>query len=317
MRLVWFRGGWYAYWRDDSGKPRRTALRTKDRQEAERGLVDFQSSLRRKAVTCAEIVDAYLADKPAMASADRVRFAWKRLAPVFGHLRPDQVDRPLCRAYALQRRRMRAQDGTILKELSVLRAALRWHDRATPALIEMPPAPPPKSRHLSREQYRALREAARSTAHLYLFVVLAYTTAGRAAAILELTWDRVDFAAGVIRLGAGERRAKGRATVPMTDSARTALTVAREGAICDAVIEYGGRPLASVKRAFAAAAARAGVPWCTPHVLRHTAAVHMAESRVPMAEISQYLGHSSTAVTERVYARFSPDFLRRAASALE
>jgi integrase len=36
-----------------------------------------------------------------------------------------------------------------------------------------------------------------------------------------------------------------------------------------------------------------------------------------MSEISQYLGHSSTSVTERVYARYSPDYLRRAATALE
>jgi len=35
-----------------------------------------------------------------------------------------------------------------------------------------------------------------------------------------------------------------------------------------------------------------------------------------MAEISQFLGHSSTRVTEQVYARFSPDYLRGAADTL-
>jgi integrase len=83
------------------------------------------------------------------------------------------------------------------------------------------------------------------------------------------------------------------------------------------VIEYAGRPVKSVKRAFAAAAEKAGVPWCTPHVLRHTAAVHMIESGVSIAEVAQYLGHSSETVTYRVYARFSPDYLRRAGAALE
>jgi len=43
----------------------------------------------------------------------------------------------------------------------------------------------------------------------------------------------------------------------------------------------------------------------------------MAEEGVPMPEISQFLGHSNTQVTEKVYARFSPDYLRRAAAALE
>jgi len=317
MRVVWFRDAFYAYWRGEDGKPRRTALRTKDRETAERHLIDFEISLRRKATTVAEIMDLYLADKAALAGGERARYAWKRLDPVFGHLRPDQVDRPLCRAYVLQRRRAKALDGTIIKELSSLRAALRWQDKNTPAVIEMPPAPPPRSRHLTRAQYRALRDAARQTPHLYLFVVVAYTSAGRASAVLELTWDRVDLDAGMIRLGLGDTRAKGRATVPITDSAREALLEAREAALSDHVVEYAGRRVLSIKRAFAAGAKRAGVPWCTPHTLRHTAAVHMAESGIPMAEIGQYLGHSSESVTYRVYARFSPDYLRKAASALE
>ena len=55
------------------------------------------------------------------------------------------------------------------------------------------------------------------------------------------------------------------------------------------------------------------MPWCTPRVLRHTAAVHMAEDGVSMAEIGQFLGHTSEMVTFRVYARFSPTHLRRVA----
>ena len=37
---------------------------------------------------------------------------------------------------------------------------------------------------------------------------------------------------------------------------------------------------------------------------------------IPMAEVAQYLGHTDSRVTERVYARFGPDYLRRAALAL-
>ena len=33
--------------------------------------------------------------------------------------------------------------------------------------------------------------------------------------------------------------------------------------------------------------------------------------------IAQYLGHSNVEVTRKVYARYSPDYLRKAASALE
>ncbi len=62
---------------------------------------------------------------------------------------------------------------------------------------------------------------------------------------------------------------------------------------------------------------RAGLSDVVPHDLRHSAAVWMAEAGVSMDEIAQYLEHSSPAVTFKVYARFSPDYLRKAASALE
>jgi len=253
-----------------------------------------------------------------IASRATLQSTWKLLEPVFGHLRPDQITRALTRSYAAQARRRGITDGTIRRHLSVLSAAIRYSDKQSPAVIEMPPAPPPKSRHLIREQYRMLREASRKIPHLHLFVVMAYRTGGRAGAILELTWDRVDFAREQIRLGLGERRAKGRATVPMTEDTAEILREAKKAALTDYVIEYGGKQVKSVKRAFKAAVQRARLPAGTsPHVLRHSAAVHMAESGVPMSEIAQYLGHSSTSITERVYARFSPDYLKRAAAALE
>lgn len=317
MRLVWYRDGWAAYWRDEASRPRRVSLRTQDREDAERLLIDLERSVEPAATTVGAIFEQYQRDKSTTPQGVRAGFAWLKLEPVFGFLRPDQVDRARCRAYVNQRRRKGASDGTIIKELSILRASLRWSDKSTAAIVELPPAPPPKSRHLSREQYRALRDAAQQTPHLYMFVVTAYSTAGRASAVLDLTWDRVEFDAGRIRLGLGEKRSKGRATVPMTDGVRAALLEAKEGSLSNYVVEFAGRKVDSVKRAFAAAAKRAGVPWCTPHVLRHTAAVHMVESGVPIEQVAQYLGHSSVAVTYRVYARFSPEFLRGAAAALE
>lgn len=319
MRLVLYRRKWHAYERDAARGPRRTSLGTADRAIAERRLRDLESARRKKATTVSEIIAGYVADRgPLIASQETLRFALRRIEPVFGHLRPEQVTRALTRAYAARRRRQQVGDGTIRRELVTLSAALRWADRNTPAIIEMPPAPPPKSRHLTRDQYRALREAARLVPHCHVFVWLAYRTGGRSAAILDLTWDRVDFARGQIRLGNGMQRVKGRATVPMREDLAEVLREAQRSALTDRVIEYGGKPVGSIKRAFRAAVARAGLPAGTsPHVLRHSAAVHMAEAAVPMSEIAQYLGHSSESVTYRVYARYSPDYLRRAAGALE
>ena len=101
-------------------------------------------------------------------------------------------------------------DGTIHTELTFLRAALLWRSHTTPAVIELPSKPPPMDRHLTRQQYEKLVAAA-ETPHIKLFIILGLATAGRMTAILELSWDRVDFTQGTIRLGMGERRRKGRA----------------------------------------------------------------------------------------------------------
>lgn len=248
-------------------------------------------------------------------SADRALHAWKALGETFGPLRPDQIDRPLCRGYTARRRQEGRQDGTIAKELSCIRSALYWHDRNTPAKIELPPRPAPRDRYLTRAEYSRLRLAAKRDPHVYAFVVLGLATAARKQAVLDLTWSRVDFDRGLIRLWSGEG-GKGRATVPMTRHARRTLRALRRAATTPYVIEYGGRKVGSIKRGFASACRRAGLEDVTPHTLRHTAAVWMAERGVPMTVIAQYLGHSDDRITQRVYARYSPDYLREAASAL-
>ncbi len=266
----------------------------------------------------AEIYQAYLNDLEARGkSPERCKTAWKALEDIFGALRPDQVTKGLCRSYTHARRLEGRADGTIGKELDCARSALRWHDRHTLAAFEMPPRPPPRDRRLTRGEYSRLRLAAKKSGlHIYVFVVLGLTTAGRRQALLDLTWDRVDFQRGLIRLADGSR-GKGRATVPMTRHARRVLMLARRMQTSAHVIEYAGRPVGSVKKGFTSACARAGLEGVSPHVLRHTAAVWMAEDRIPMSEIAQFLGHADSRITERVYARYSPDYLRRALSALE
>ncbi|TVP74309.1 MAG: hypothetical protein EA339_00680 [Rhodobacteraceae bacterium] len=77
------------------------------------------------------------------------------------------------------------------------------------------------------------------------------------------------------------------------------------------------KPVISIKRGFAAAVASAELIGLTPHVLRHTAAVHMTEAGGSMDEIAQYLGHSDTRITSNTCARYSPEHVQKAATALE
>ena len=43
----------------------------------------------------------------------------------------------------------------------------------------------------------------------------------------------------------------------------------------------------------------------------------MAQAGIPMIEIARYLGHSNPAITYRVYAKHTPDYLKSAAAAVE
>jgi integrase len=310
MRLKLYRGWWYAVWRE-GGKTKRRALRTKDRDAAQRALDEYRRRIAAPSDTVGQIFTAYLADK----GTERAVWAWKRLQPPFGALRPDQVTRKESRSYVAVRRKQGVGDGTIHTELTFLRAALLWANRNTPAIVELPSKPPPAEDYMTKQQYEAILAKA-ETPHVKLFIVLALATAGRMTAILQLTWDRVDFDRGLIRLGTGEKRRKGRATVPMTDRARQALQEAHGARTSNHVIEYGGAPIARIRKALATVAREAGLPWVTPHVFRHTAAVWMAEDGVPMPEIAQVLGHTDSRITERVYAKFSPTHLRRAVRAL-
>ena len=123
------------------------------------------------------------------------------------------------------------------------------------------------------------------------------STAGRVGAILELTWDRVDFERGEINLKVdqvGPR--KGRATNPMNAGARAALQTAKAGSLTEYVIEWNGKPVKSIKTAFNSACEIAKLKKVTPHTLRHTAAVHLAVAGVPDGEdlaVSRPLKHSS------------------------
>jgi integrase len=308
---------------------KRVSLRTSDPILARTRLADFrqdQEKLCRPTVAnVGAILDAYVADRRAeITDPDRPAYAAARLKPTFGHLLPEHIDKTVCRNYVKSRRLAGIKIGTAHTELAALRAALNWAAKQQPPWIDhaphvwMPPKPEPKDRHLDRHEATKLIAACKAP-HVMLFVALALNTAGRSSAILGLKWDRVDLERRQIKLRDPDRDVtrKGRATVPVNDTLLLALRTAKERAISDYVIELAGHRVKSVKRGVAAAAKRAGLKAVTPHVLRHTAAVWMAEAGIPMPQIAAFLGHTDTRTTERVYARFSPSFLMNAARALE
>lgn len=247
---------------------------------------------------------------------------WKALEPVFGHLEGDRIGTEDCRSYTKMRREAKKSDGTIHTELGHLRMILVWAKgmklvSEAPA-IERPQKPEPKDRYLTRAEVRKLMDGAK-VPHIRLAILLMISTGARSGAALDLTWDRVDFDRGIIRLRNpfDQTARKTRATVPMNDTLKAELQAAYEARLSPYVIEWAGAKVGSIKKGIAAAAKAAELDGVTPHVLRHSAAVWLVEDGHTFEEVAQFLGHSDVRITYKVYARYSPTHLRKLADTLD
>lgn len=209
--------------------------------------------------------------------------------------------------------------GTILREIGVLRAALSWAVEhqwipVKPIISNPVKAPRPRDRWLTREEARRLIDACHEP-HIKAFVMLGLMTAARTTAILEARWDQVDLERGMIDYGPGHGN-KRRAIVPINGELGTILAALQELSCTDYLIEFHGRRIKRIKKGFRAACDRAGLVGVSPHILRHSAATWLAMDDVSMREIARLLGDEEATV-ERVYAKHSPSYLRRAAGALQ
>ena len=321
-RVGRLRGGFCVTWHEPDGGRRRYKLEAGTAQEAEAEARQiFHQAQAERRLTVSDLWAAYRKDRVGRRVDEHMIDTGKAILPKFGAMLPDQITTQDCRDYLADRREKGRKDGTIRTELGHLRTCLTWAEKHRmiefAPHIERPALPAPRDRYLTRTEVDRLL-AADADPHIRLAILLMLTTAARIGAVLDLTWDRVDMARGQINLrteGAGPR--KGRAIVPINATLRAALTFAREASLSEFVVEYGGKQVGSIKTGFRATCRRAKLTGVTPHVLRHTAAVHMVEAGIPIIEVAQFLGHSNPSVTFSTYGRFSPEHLRKAADVLE
>lgn len=317
------RGGFCVYWDDaDTGKRRRYQLKAQSRAEAESEARDVYLSKNRPVgdVTVADVWDAYLTHIAGKPTAKTMSYTAKAVLPHFGALKPRQISIEDCREYQKKRLIAGRKIGSVHTELGHLRSAMNWGakvhmiDRAP--FIELPPKPDSEVNPLTDLQIAALLDGCYAP-HVRLAVVLLLCTGARVGAILDLTWDRIDFENGVIdlRLPDGVTR-KGRAVVPMNRMARAALETAKHAALTDYVVEWAGDRVGNIRKGYTSALRRAGLEQINIHQIRHTVAVKMLAAGKPLEMVSQYLGHSNTKITYKTYARFMPSHLEDAAEIL-
>jgi integrase len=167
--------------------------------------------------------------------------------------------------------------------------------------------------------------------HLARFILIGLYTGTRAGAIASASFyaasgrSFIDLESGLFyRLARGRRATKKRQPpVPLPDGLLAHMRrwkrveetlAARDGrAPAQHVVEFGGQPIASVKKGFAHAVALAGLDETagrvTPHTLRHTAVTWAMQRGVSYHDASGYFGMSAKMI-ENVYGHHHPDHLR-------
>lgn len=315
-------GIWYVFW-TEAGKTRKKSTGTSDYDAAEnykaRFIAEYERQLAPDRITIDELLTGYIKGRAGKVRAiETLKHAAKPLRRIMGDLAPDQINDTSAARYARDRHKEGRTDGTIIRELGVLRAALHWGERQEGWIdrapkFEMPVRhPQSKDRWLAKDEARRLLDACKSP-HVRLFVMLGLYTGARKGAILDLEWERVGDK--LIDYGPGHGR-KRRSKVPIHPVLKAELDEHRATATTKYVIEYGGKQVKNIQHSFARAADAAELSGVTPHVLRHTCATWQVMEGVTLRKVARMLGDTEKTI-ETVYGHHSPDYLEDAVSALD
>ena len=291
----------------------------------------------------------YIAEKEAEGKTQYVRNVkpiWEaNLKPKFTALTEKDLTAPrtvrgqkhtVCHEYAVERRLAGASRATVYHELNLIRTLVNWganetRKYVTKAKVWLPRRAKPRQNQLTPEQFAQIFRAVEEP-HIRLFMLLAINTAQRMSAILELTWDRVDFEKRTVDYRVNRDDAdildlsgrKGRAFVDMSGLVYTALSQEKAfqdklATKCDRVIQFRGRAIKSVRRGIYAAVQRAGIQGkhLGSHAMRHAGATWLADRKTDMREIQKLCGHEHIDTTQLIYAGQSRGYLQNAVDILD
>ncbi len=229
----------------------------------------------------------------------------------------DEVRKAHVAEFVAQKKRDGLKPPTIRRYLATLSSLFSFSERSG-WLNQNPlsrfdkrslPEAQPRTRFLSREEYRRLIAAAEP--HLKPIVEMAVETGLRQEELLGLRWDQLDLDRREIRLVV--TKSKQPRIVPLSD---------RGVAIFVATAPIGSSPFVftnprtgqryrNLRQSFQKACSRAGISDFRWHDLRHTFASWHVQSGTDLYRVSRILGHSTLQMTTR-YAHLATEQLHEA-----
>lgn len=259
------------------------------------------------------------------------------LTPYFGGWRMATIGAADVRSYTIRRKDAGAANGTINRELTILKRmfslAIQGEKLLRKPHIQLLREDNVRTGFFEPDQYESLIRHLPDD--IRPVIEFAYITGWRVnSEILTLQWRQVDLRAGEVRLDPGSTKNREGRVFPLTPELRGLLdrrlnvleSLKADGLICPWVFfrlvahgRHGPKrpvPIRAFRKAWKTACRAAGCPARIPHDLRRTAVRNMVRVGIPERVAMQLTGHKTRSVFER-YNIVSGGDLRDACKRLE
>lgn len=188
-----------------------------------------------------------------------------------------------------------------------------WHEGPNLfARVEYLRVPEHRPRWLTDKQVVSLLAVAENHGqNIYFFCALGLFAGLRKAEIDAARWEWFDWKQSLLHVRQDQgfvTKSRRERTIPFSSDLRSVLERHRKPAgylIAPENARGDYRYRHDIRKAFSAVVKAAGVPWCTPHTLRHTFASRLVSAGVSLYKVSQWLGHADFSTTQ-IYAHLTP-----------
>jgi len=329
---------YYADFVDRNRRRVQRSLRTSDREVAKARLRDLELSTTDSGTHPSEALSDALdyftttvcASKPPSTRSSYEQKA-RHVSRLLGEMSLDALTRSHVERYIATRIEEGAHTHSIHKELVVLRGALTsgetrgvFHGVVAKVVPKFRAKYVPRETYLTPEQFTRLMMVIVAPPHpkarpktiakiemrrvrRTLYCLLIALASPRRGELEKLQWEHVDLDRDTIRVPKGKTKSR---VVPIHPLLRPWLEALHQRT--GTVVE----PWTNDKADLARACKRAGVPRVTPNDLRRTFATWLKQNDVDSAVVAAMMGHSSTAMVDRVYGKLDEASYRRAIAKL-